>query len=70
MFDVYLFDILFIWFLLSQILMINKLFTEGHKIFSRKNDLSSRNKVYHGRFWNLGEKPGTLWNFIFHVKKL
>ena len=33
MYDVYLFDILFAWFLLTQILMINKLFTEGHKIF-------------------------------------
>ena len=28
-----LFDILFTWFPLTQILTINKLFTEGHKIF-------------------------------------
>ena len=27
MYDVYLFDVLFTWFLLTQILMINKLFT-------------------------------------------
>ena len=38
MYDVYLFDKLFTWFLLTQILMINKLFTKGHKFFSRKND--------------------------------
>ena len=35
MYDDYLFDILFTWFLLTQIhvLLINKLFTKGHKIF-------------------------------------
>ena len=33
MHDGYLFDILFTWFLLTQILMIHKLFTKGHKIF-------------------------------------
>ena len=33
MYDVYLFDILFAWFLLNQLLVINKLFTKGHKIF-------------------------------------
>ena len=38
MYDVYLFDILFTWFLLTQILMIKKLFTKSHKIFSGNND--------------------------------
>ena len=33
MYDLYLFDILFTWFLLTQILMINNLFTKGHKTF-------------------------------------
>ena len=33
MYDVYLFHILFTWFLLTQIIMIKKLFTKGHKIF-------------------------------------
>ena len=33
MYDVYLFDILFTWFLLTKILMIYKLFTEGHNTF-------------------------------------
>ena len=32
-YNVYLFDILLTWFLLTQILMINKLFTKGHTIF-------------------------------------
>ena len=33
MYDVYLFDILISLFLLTQILMTNKLFTKGHTIF-------------------------------------
>ena len=33
MYDIDLSDILFTWFLLAQILMINKLFTKVHKIF-------------------------------------
>ena len=32
----YLFDILFTWFRLTQILIINKLFTKGHKIFLQR----------------------------------
>ena len=32
-YGVYLFDILITWFLLTQILIINKLFTKGHKLF-------------------------------------
>ena len=45
MYDVYLFDILFTWFLLTQILMINKLFTKGHKIFLERmtNHLEIKN---------------------------
>ena len=31
-YDVYLFDILITWFLLTQILMINKLFIKGDKV--------------------------------------
>ena len=45
MYDVYLFDILFTWFLFAQILMINKLFTKVHKIFLERmtNHLESKN---------------------------
>ena len=45
MYTVYLFDILFVWFLKTQILMINKLFTEGHKIFLERmtNHLEIKN---------------------------
>ena len=58
---VYLYDILFTWFLLTQILMINKLFTKGHKNFLEI--------VYQGRFWSLGEKSEILWNFLFYAKR-
>ena len=68
MYDVYLFHILFPWFLLTQILMINKIFTKGHTIFLERmtNQLGIKNS--HGRFWNLGEKSRILWNFLFHAK--
>ena len=33
MYDVYLFDILFTWFLLTQMLMLNMLFTKSNKTF-------------------------------------
>ena len=45
MYDVYLFDILFTWFLLTQILMKYKLLTKGHKIFLERmrNHLEIKN---------------------------
>ena len=47
MYDAYLFDILFTWFLLTQILMITKLFTKGHKIFLERmtNHLEIKNSL-------------------------
>ena len=69
MYDVYLFDILFTWFLLTQILMIYKLLTKGRKIFLEKMRNHIEIKIfYHGSFWNLGEKSRNLWYFLFHVK--
>ena len=43
--DVYLFDMLFTWFLLTQILMIKMLFTKGHRIFLERmtNHLDIKN---------------------------
>ena len=70
MYDVYLFDILFAWFLLTKILMINMLLTKSHKIYQEgmTYHLEIKNS-YLGRFWNPGEKSGILWNFLFHAKR-
>ena len=45
MYDVYLFDMLFAWFLLTQILIINMLFNKGHRIFLERmtNHLEIKN---------------------------
>ena len=47
MYDVYLFDILFTWFLLTQILMINKLCIKGHNIFLERmtKQLETKNSL-------------------------
>ena len=48
-------NLLFIWLLLTQILMINKLFTINHKILLESRNLKL---FYHGSFWNLERDPG------------
>ena len=46
-YDVSLFDILIAWFLLTQILMINKLLTKGHNAFLERmpNHLEIKNSL-------------------------
>ena len=60
-------EILFTWFLLTQILMKNKLFTKGHKIFQERmtNHLEIKN--------SLSLKVLEVWNSLelfFMPKKL
>ena len=47
MYDAYLFDILFTWFLLTKISMIIKLFTKFHKLFLERmtNHLEINNSL-------------------------
>ena len=51
--DVYLYDILFTWFLLTQILTINKLFTKGHKIFLEK--MTNHREIKNNLSWKVLE---------------
>ena len=71
MYEVYLFDILFTWFLLTQILMINKLFTEGHKIFLER--ITNHLEIKSSLSWKVLEPWRKIRNSLelsFHVKKL
>ena len=60
-YDVYLYDILFTWFL-TQILMINKLFTKIHKIFLERmtNHLEIKNSLS----WKVLEPWRKVWNSL------
>ena len=56
---------------MTQILMINKLFTEGHKIFLERttNHLEIKN-ILSWRFLEPWRKYGTLWNSLFcYIKR-
>ena len=62
MYDVYFFDILFTWFLLIQLLMINKLFTEGHKIFLERPTIHL--EIKNSLSWKVLETWGKVQNFL------